>query len=257
MVYTAMNMRLNRTSSIYICSIISRHIVGDHELDVIVGKLGDINITLRAIRTFADGIAVSSGAINLVLMLLSLRNSHISTNYGSVNAGNVEPYRHSVFFPARFIELLCLDENRLDLDGFLEGKTWVSLHRMYCLLRNENAEWSLLFVDFSLHRMYLIDPMVAQPPPASYAVRCQFFVNLLTPLLLRVLPAMAPAQPWICGQYDHSYYQALTTASDTAVYILCLLYLLVLDCPLVLANNDIAHLRANFAYWIMKGALPV
>lgn len=59
---------------------------------------------------------------------------------------------------------------------------------------------------------------------------------------------------WRFNPYT-TYGEVPIDSCDSGVYIVTCLYMLLIECPIVIHSSSFETYRYNFAYWMMKGAL--
>ena len=140
---------------------------------------------------------------------------------------------------------------------FQIDEAWVDPHRIFIFDEREEAETWVLYIFNMAQRTYCcLDPLFDRMDDASEIKNGRF--NVINESLCRSVSAKIGAHEcWAYQRYESVYTNAFMNKLYSGIIIATAAYFILFECPVYFEEKDIEKYRTFWAYWFLKGTLPV
>lgn len=251
---------LSDTDEELVRRLIDQQLCSDEEGAEVLVTLGiqplpALDITRGILRSFRVGSPVDA-AIPAIVQLFRVREQRISNAHQSVNANTAHyvAYEESLIIDDAFGTSLLTADNAADTIDIASRFLPADLNQFRRLyvpgkLPDTSDGWILLVIDLSEHALWYIDPR-KQPLSAMDDIK-----QIVTTIISARVEAFDAV--WSCGEYVHSFFDALQNDFDGGLNVAISIYFLLRDCPLAFTQSDMQRFRRTFVYWLMREMLPL
>lgn len=239
-----------------------------------------ISVPRSVVRNFHKQVAISTHAMDVIMILFQMRCDRICISYESVHRDEVgyQPIPRTAFVPFSFYSTLCedplgfeaLEANTVNIVDFRQRYSkWIIPFRF----DNTLSEFGMIYIDVDTKHVGIFDPFdgirsdgTVMSPQEEDNMRVSI-QNTLFPFLQRQYPDIVEVDAWTCGFTSYRLLQeanvlanhnAMSHRLDSAIIIAAVLYYVVHESPVFFrAGESLINFRYSLGYWILEGQLPV
>jgi hypothetical protein len=228
-----------------------------YAMDKSICKVGDFDITRRMIRSLAAQNSATPICVDAMIELFRKRSDRVRV--ASDDANGPGHYKPSFFMPTMSWGKYSEDANHTDLLTHIPPNTdWKNVHYLYFVDLVDDY-WRVIILDFVEENIKCINTKYLALNPASPANHdvSNGSISKVANRLLHACNIIPNATLWPCDQVYSLNVAIPVPPSDSAICMILILYLHILDVPIAFRVHELSLMRKNFAFWLLDSMLPI
>lgn len=229
----------------------------EDEGQTIVTEIDGMAVKKIDIRQFRLGTPLERNIVYALIRLFQKRDARVCTVHRELhsNQRDYNEFLASKYLAPEFAERMLQGQNPYFFGPPAVAVNWQSFYRIYLPFNSDGDTWRLIVVIPKERKIYICDPYCGDQLDEDGAA----FIELCRRQVCAFFAEHTESSldDWECDVYPHCYYTSLQNDFDGAIYIVWFLYLLAFELPLCFDEEQGKKARDKFAYWLLKGSLPM